>query len=65
MTLNLPAYWPQNPDTWFVKVEAQLRSAQITNEETAFYKVLAVLPESAGVKVREISHKVQYTTGDY
>lgn len=65
VALTLPTYWPQNPDAWFVKVEAQLKSAKISSEETSFYKVLAVLPESAAVKVREISHKPQYEAGDY
>ena len=65
VALTLPAHWPQNPDAWFVKVEAQLRAANITKEETGFYGVLAVLPESAAVKVREISFKPKFESGDY
>lgn len=65
VALTLPTFWSQNPDAWFVKVEAQLKSANITSEETAFYKVLAVLPESAAIKVRDISLKPKYEKGDY
>ena len=32
--LTLPTYWPQNPDAWFIKVEAQFKNARITLEET-------------------------------
>ena len=63
--LTLPTYWPQNPDAWFTKIEAQLRNAGITSELTRFNKVLAVLPESAAVRVREIAQKPNYETGDY
>jgi hypothetical protein len=65
VALTLPGYWPQNPDAWFVKVEAQLKSAKITSEETRFYKVLAVLPESAAIRVREITHNTDFKPGDY
>ena len=63
--LTLPGFWPQNPDAWFVKVEAQFRNARIVCEETCFYKVLAVLPESAVIRVREITQKAQFEAGDY
>ena len=65
VSLSLPTYWPLNPDAWFTKVEAQLKNARISNEETAYYKVLAVLPESAAIKVREISQKPKFEIGDY
>ena len=65
VAITLPTFWIQNPDSWFVKVEAQLKAAKITSEETAYYKVLAVLPESAAIRVREISLKPNYEKGDY
>ena len=65
VSLTLPTYWPLNPDAWFTKVEAQLKNARISNEETAFYKVLAVLPEAAAIKVREILQKAAFEAGDF
>lgn len=65
VSLTLPTFWSQNPDAWFAKVEAQFRSAKVTLEETRYYKVLAVLPESAAIRVRDISQKTQYESGDY
>ena len=65
VSLTLPTYWPQNPDAWFIKVEAQFKTAKITSEETQFFKVLAVLPESAAIRVREITQKANFEAGDY
>ena len=65
VALQLPTFWTQNVDAWFVKVEAQMRNANITVESTKFDKVLAVLPESAAVQVRDITSKATYEAGDY
>src|SRR5687768_17324041 len=65
VTLSLPTFWSQNPDAWFMKVEAQFKSARITSEEKRYYKVLAVLPESAAIRVRDIALKTDYIAGDY
>ena len=65
VTLTLPTFWTQNPDAWFTKIEAQFKNSRISSEETQYYKVLAVLPESAAIRVREITQKTQYSTGDY
>ncbi|XP_018497615.1 uncharacterized protein LOC108865248 [Galendromus occidentalis] len=55
----------QNSDVWFTKVEAQFRSARIISEETKYYKIMAVLPESAAIRVREVAPKASLEAGDY
>ena len=65
VSLSLPSFWPQNPDAWFAKVKAQFRVSKITVDETRYYRVLAVLPESAVIRVREITQKPLYEEGDY
>ncbi|XP_018494226.1 uncharacterized protein LOC108863954 [Galendromus occidentalis] len=65
VALTLPTFWAQNPDAWFYKVGAQFKNANITTEQRRFYKVLAVLPESAAIRVREIAQQGQFNPGDY
>lgn len=65
VSLTLPSFWPLNADAWFIKVEAQFTDARITNEQTKFNKVLAVLPENIAIQVRDITTKTTYASGDY
>jgi len=44
VAINLPTFWTKNPRSWFVSVEAQFQRAKITQEETRYWHILAVLP---------------------
>jgi len=44
VAIKLPTFWTKNPRSWFVSVEAQFQRAKITQEETRYWHVLAVLP---------------------
>ena len=65
VALTLPQFWCQNPDSWFVKAEALMKTSNIIAEETKFNKVVAILPENVAVQVREVTHKATYVAGDY
>ena len=36
VTLKLPEFWQEDPEIWFLRVEAQLRSKVITNDQNKF-----------------------------
>ena len=60
MAVKLPTFWHKNPRSWFVSVEATFRRAKITQEETRFDHVLAVLP----MEVIDTIHSIVDNPGD-
>lgn len=44
VSIKLPPFWVPYPAAWFVNVEAQFASRNITQEKTKYEYVLQVLP---------------------
>ena len=36
VSVKLPEFWPEDPEVWFIRVEAQLRSRSVTQDQTKF-----------------------------
>ena len=60
VAVKLPTFWHKNPRSWFVSVEATFWRAKITQEETRFDHVLAVLP----MEVIDTIHSIVDNPGD-
>lgn len=54
VSLKLPPFWTEDPESWFLAVEAQLRNRAITTDSTKFDHVVGVLDGSTMRKVRDI-----------
>lgn len=54
VALKLPTFWCENLDTWFAQVEQQFRIRQITQDETKFGHVAAVLDNEAATRAESI-----------
>lgn len=44
VAVKMPTFWPKNPRSWFISVEAQFHKAKITQDDTKYWHVLAALP---------------------
>jgi len=53
-TLQLPAFWPIQPDDWFAVIEATFATRRITAERTRYMHVLQKLPPDTIANVRDI-----------
>ena len=65
VAVKLPAFWPQKPRSWFIPVEAQFRRAGITQEQTKFDHVLAVLDPETCDRISDVAEnpgETPYTT---
>lgn len=65
VAVKLPAFWPQKPRSWFIPVEAQFRRANITQEQTKFDHVLAVLDPETCDRISDVAEnpgETPYTT---
>ena len=51
---KLPEFWPEDPEVWFLRVEAQLRSKSITADQTKFDYVVTALDNRAAVEVKAV-----------
>ena len=54
VALKLPALWTNDTETWFCQAEAQFAIRKITEEQTKFYHVVAVLDSDSASKVKHI-----------
>jgi hypothetical protein len=54
VAVKLPPFWVDNAEVWFLQAEAQFAIAGITSERTAFYHVLAALPQHVVVSVLDV-----------
>jgi hypothetical protein len=52
--VKLPPFWVDYAEVWFLQAEAQFAIAGITSEQTAFYHVLAALPQHVVVSVIDV-----------
>lgn len=65
VAVKLPTFWPQKPRSWFIPVEAQFRRAGITQEQTMFDHVLAVLDPETCDRISDVAEdpgETPYTT---
>ena len=54
VSVKLPEFWPDDPEVWFIRVEAQLRSRAITQDQTRFDYVVAALDNRAIVEIKAV-----------
>ena len=43
ISIKLPTFWPDKPETWFVQAEANFRARRITSKKTQFNLVVVAL----------------------
>ena len=54
VSVKLPEFWPDDPEVWFIRVEAQLRSRAITQDQTRFDYVVAALDNREIVEIKAV-----------
>ena len=54
VSVKLPEFWPEDPEVWFIRVEAQLRSRSVTQDQTKFDYVVASLDSSTAAEVKVV-----------
>ncbi|XP_041480160.1 uncharacterized protein LOC121427702 [Lytechinus variegatus] len=54
VSIKLPPFWANDPEIWFVQVEAQFHTKGITAEITKFNYVVASLQQEVVMEVRDI-----------
>ena len=54
VSVKLPEFWPEDPEVWFIRVEAQLRSRSVTQDQTKFDYVVASLDNSTAAEVKAV-----------
>ena len=54
VSLKLPPVWPKSIDLWFTQVESQFTLKNITNEDTKFHHVVAVLDQGTAQRAASI-----------
>jgi len=55
--LKMPAFWPEQPEIWFLSVEATFATHKITSETAKYNYVLSSLPPSIITQVLDIVRK--------
>jgi hypothetical protein len=53
VSLKLPPFWPEDPETWIDQVEAQFHIRKITSDETKFHYVVAALDPPTARRMRD------------
>ena len=54
VSVKLPEFWPEDPEVWFIRVESQLRSRSITQDQTKIDNEVASLDNSTAAKVKAV-----------
>ena len=54
VSMKLPTFWPENAKTWFSQAESQFQLRGITQDETKFHHVVAVLDAEAAIAADSI-----------
>ena len=54
VSVMLPEFWPEDLEVWFIRVEAQLRSRSVTQDQTKFDYVVASLDNSTPAEVKAV-----------
>ena len=54
ISIQLPPFWPSDPQVWFTQVEAHFTTRHITAQKTRFNYVIASLSHEVTTKVRDL-----------
>ena len=54
VAVKLPEFWVEDPEVWFYRVEAQLRSRSITQDQTKFDYVVASLDNTTAAEIKTV-----------
>ena len=54
VSLKLPKFWSDDPEVWFIRVEAQLRSKSITADQTKSNYVTTALDNRTACEIKPI-----------
>ena len=54
VSVKLLEFLPEDPEVWFIRVEAQLRSRSVTQDQTKFDYVVASLDNSTAAEVKAV-----------
>ena len=52
--MKIPPFWTNDPELWFLHVDAQFAAKNIVNSKTKFNHVIAAIAPEVAVLVREI-----------
>ena len=51
VSVKSPQFWPEDPEVWFIRVEAQLRSRLDTQDQTKFDCLVSSLDNTRAAEV--------------
>ena len=54
VSIKLPEFWPEDPEIWFIRIEAQLRSRAVTHDQTKFDYAVAALDNVTAAEVKSV-----------
>lgn len=54
VSIKLPEFWSEDPEVWFVRVEAQLRSRSVTADQTKFDYVVGTLDNRTAAEIKGV-----------
>jgi len=54
VTIKLPEFWPDDPEVWFARAEAQMNTRGITVDTTKFDHIVTALDNSAASEVKSV-----------
>ena len=54
VSMKIPPFWPQDPELWFLQVDAQFSAKNITVSKTKFQHVVGAIATEVAVLVRDI-----------
>ena len=54
VSVQLPSFWSEDPELWFLRVEAQFSLRNVTNDDTKFYNVVSALDNTASVEIKNV-----------
>ena len=54
VSVKLSEFWPEDPEVWFIRVEAQLRLRSVTQDQTKFDFLVSSLDNTTAVEVKSV-----------
>lgn len=54
VSVQLPSFWSEDPELWFLRVEAQFSLRNVTNDDTKFHYVVSALDNTASVEIKNV-----------